>query len=84
MLKNILRIFVGLARAGNLCMRRRRRPLAGAVPAWHRAGLRRRHVGLMGVLADACLAQGGRVIGVIPQALVDKEVAHSGLTDYAW
>jgi uncharacterized protein (TIGR00730 family) len=38
-------------------------------------------VGLMGVLADACLAQGGRVIGVIPQALVDKEVAHSGLTE---
>jgi uncharacterized protein (TIGR00730 family) len=39
------------------------------------------NVGLMGVLADACLAQGGRVIGVIPQALVDKEVAHSGLTE---
>jgi uncharacterized protein (TIGR00730 family) len=39
------------------------------------------NVGLMGVLADACLAEGGRVIGVIPQALVDKEVAHSGLTE---
>ncbi len=39
------------------------------------------NVGLMGVLADACLARGGRVIGVIPQALVDKEVAHSGLTE---
>jgi len=38
------------------------------------------NVGLMGVLADACLAEGGRVIGVIPQALVDKEVAHQGLT----
>jgi uncharacterized protein (TIGR00730 family) len=38
-------------------------------------------VGLMGVLADACLAEGGRVIGVIPQALVDREVAHSGLTE---
>jgi uncharacterized protein (TIGR00730 family) len=39
------------------------------------------NVGLMGVLADACLAEGGRVIGVIPQALVDKEVAHQGLTE---
>jgi uncharacterized protein (TIGR00730 family) len=38
------------------------------------------NVGLMGVVADACLAAGGRVIGVIPQALADKEVAHAGLT----
>jgi uncharacterized protein (TIGR00730 family) len=37
-------------------------------------------VGLMGVLADACLARGGRVVGVIPQILVDKEVAHTGLS----
>ena len=36
--------------------------------------------GLMGTLADAALAEGGRVIGVIPQALVDYEVAHQGLT----
>lgn len=39
------------------------------------------HVGLMGVLADALLQAGGEVIGVIPQALVDKELAHSGLTE---
>jgi len=39
------------------------------------------HVGLMGVLADAALAAGGRVIGVIPQALADREVAHHGLTE---
>ena len=39
------------------------------------------HVGLMGIVADACLSEGGRVIGVIPQALADKEVAHSGLTE---
>ena len=39
------------------------------------------NVGLMGVLADACLAGGTRVIGVIPQALVDREVAHLGLTE---
>ena len=39
------------------------------------------HRGLMGVLADAMLAAGGKVIGVIPQALVDLEVAHTGLTE---
>jgi uncharacterized protein (TIGR00730 family) len=38
-------------------------------------------VGLMGMVADACLNEGGRVIGVIPQALADKEVAHTGLTE---
>lgn len=38
------------------------------------------NVGLMGAAADACLAAGGRVVGVIPQVLVDKEVAHAGLT----
>ena len=39
------------------------------------------NVGLMGVLADAVLARGGKVIGVIPEALVAKEVAHRGLTE---
>jgi uncharacterized protein (TIGR00730 family) len=38
-------------------------------------------VGLMGVLADAALGAGGVVIGVMPQALVDREIQHSGLTD---
>lgn len=38
------------------------------------------NVGLMGVIADAVLALGGRATGVIPQALVDKEVAHRHLT----
>jgi uncharacterized protein (TIGR00730 family) len=37
-------------------------------------------VGLMGVLADAALAAGGRVTGVMPQVLVDGEIAHTGLT----
>ncbi|WP_205503497.1 LOG family protein [Rufibacter psychrotolerans] len=37
-------------------------------------------VGLMGVIADAVLAGGGEVVGVIPQSLVDMEVAHEGLT----
>lgn len=38
-------------------------------------------VGLMGVLADAALAAGGKVVGVMPQAIVDMEVAHLGLTE---
>ena len=38
-------------------------------------------VGLMGILADTALAAGGEVIGVIPQALVDREIAHTGLTE---
>jgi uncharacterized protein (TIGR00730 family) len=38
------------------------------------------HVGLMGVIADAVLAGGGEAVGVIPQWLVDREVAHRGLT----
>lgn len=37
-------------------------------------------VGLMGALADAALAAGGAVIGVMPAALVEREIAHSGLT----
>jgi hypothetical protein len=38
-------------------------------------------VGLMGAVADAALAGGGQVVGVIPQALVAREVAHEGLTE---
>jgi uncharacterized protein (TIGR00730 family) len=37
--------------------------------------------GLMGVLADAMLEVGGTVTGVIPQALIDKEMAHTNLTE---
>ncbi|GAB3196615.1 TIGR00730 family Rossman fold protein [Geodermatophilus arenarius] len=37
------------------------------------------HVGLMGVVADAALAAGGEVVGVIAQHLVDDELAHPGL-----
>jgi uncharacterized protein (TIGR00730 family) len=39
------------------------------------------HVGLMGVLADAVRANGGDTIGVIPKALVERELAHQSLTD---
>lgn len=38
-------------------------------------------VGLMGAVADAVLSRGGEVTGVIPSALVAREVAHAGLTD---
>ena len=37
------------------------------------------HAGLMGVVADAALAAGGEVVGVIPQHLVDDELPHPGL-----
>lgn len=39
------------------------------------------HVGLMGAVADAALDAGGRVIGVIPRQLDDRELAHHGLTE---
>jgi uncharacterized protein (TIGR00730 family) len=38
-------------------------------------------IGLMGAVADAARSAGGEVIGVIPRALVDLEVAHAGLSD---
>ncbi len=39
------------------------------------------NVGLMGILADAALAHGAAVIGVIPEAMVEKELAHRGVTE---
>jgi len=38
-------------------------------------------VGVMGLLADAVIAKGGKTIGIIPQFLMDKEVGHTGLTE---
>jgi hypothetical protein len=38
-------------------------------------------VGLMGAVADAALAAGARVIGIIPQSLMEREVGHAGLTE---
>jgi uncharacterized protein (TIGR00730 family) len=38
------------------------------------------HIGLMGILADAILAAGGEAIGVIPQSMIDEELAHAKLT----
>ena len=39
------------------------------------------NVGLMGILADTMLSGGGKVIGVMPKSLVEREVAHAGLTE---
>lgn len=39
------------------------------------------HIGLMGIIADAVLTNGGQVIGVIPQALVDRELMHTKVAD---
>jgi uncharacterized protein (TIGR00730 family) len=39
------------------------------------------NVGLMGIVADAALAAGGDVVGVIPQALLERELAHDGLSE---
>src|SRR2546423_626875 len=39
------------------------------------------NIGLMGVIADTVLESGGEVIGVIPQSLEEREVAHTGLTE---
>jgi uncharacterized protein (TIGR00730 family) len=38
-------------------------------------------IGMMGILADTVLARGGEVIGVIPQRLASRELAHTGLTE---
>ncbi len=38
-------------------------------------------IGLMGLVADAALFEGGKVIGVIPRSLVDREIQHTGLTE---
>ncbi|MDP4291056.1 MAG: TIGR00730 family Rossman fold protein [Bacteroidota bacterium] len=40
------------------------------------------NVGLMAIIADEVLAHGGKVIGIMPDSLIEKEVAHSGLTEF--
>ncbi|MFI5396053.1 MAG: TIGR00730 family Rossman fold protein [Candidatus Binatia bacterium] len=64
-------VYVDAARAMGTALARRR---VGLVYGGGR-------VGLMGVVADAVMTGGGEVIGVIPEALVAKEVAHEGLPD---
>jgi uncharacterized protein (TIGR00730 family) len=84
-------VYSGMPRIALFCGSR-----AGADPAYAEAAaalgrvLARRgcelvyggaHVGLMGIAADAALAHGGRVTGVIPASMVERELAHRGLTD---
>jgi uncharacterized protein (TIGR00730 family) len=66
------------------------RPEYAAMARWLGSALARRGIGLvyggasigiMGNVADAVLAEGGEVIGVIPRSLLDREVAHDGLTE---
>jgi uncharacterized protein (TIGR00730 family) len=66
----------------SICLSRRRggtRPAAGGSrdPAVFGGG----RIGLMGIAADAALAAGGQVIGVIPASLRDAELAHSGVSE---
>jgi uncharacterized protein (TIGR00730 family) len=68
---------------GNQSVYREAALAMGAVLARRKIGLvyGGGNVGLMGIIADAVLAGGGEVIGVIPRSLADREIAHSGVTD---
>jgi len=75
-------VFCGSAKGANPAFEQAARDLASALAdrkleLVYGAG----NVGLMGVVADTLLARQGRVTGVIPQCLMDKEVGHIGLTD---
>ena len=80
MLKRLC-VFCGSRVGGNPLYRDRARQL-GAALARRNIGLvyGAGHIGLMGVLADAVLEAGGEAVGVIPRSLVDRELAHQGLT----
>lgn len=69
--KGVRPVYVGAARAMGIALVRR------GIGLVYGGGC----IGLMGVLADTVMAEAGEVIGVIPEALVAKEVAHQGLTD---
>jgi uncharacterized protein (TIGR00730 family) len=68
---------------GNKPMYRESALAMGAVLAARKIGLvyGGGNVGLMGIVADAVLAGGGEVIGVIPHSLAQREIAHDGVTD---
>lgn len=74
-------VFCG-SRAGNKTIYRQIAQQVGETLARRRIGVvyGAGNTGLMGAVADAALAAGGEVIGVIPDALVAREVAHSNLT----
>ncbi|MDR3632650.1 MAG: TIGR00730 family Rossman fold protein [Isosphaeraceae bacterium] len=75
-------VFCGSARGARLSYADAGRRLGAALA---RAGLGLVYgggrVGMMGIVADAVLDAGGRAVGVIPEALATKEVAHDGLTE---
>ena len=75
-------VFCG-ASSGRLAAYAESARLFGAAAARRRVGVvyGGGRVGLMGALADGALAGGGEVIGVIPQELVERELAHAGLTE---
>lgn len=79
---NAIGVFCG-SRSGEADSYRAAAVLLGAEIAAH--GLRLVYgggrIGLMGVVADAALAGGGQVIGIIPEALAEREAAHAGLTE---
>ena len=74
-------VFCGSSQGARACYADAARAL-GTVLARRQIGLvyGGGRVGLMGVLADTVLAAGGEVVGVIPEAMVPKELAHEGLT----
>ncbi|MFT2009200.1 TIGR00730 family Rossman fold protein [Pontibacter sp. 13R65] len=79
---NSLGVFCG-ANPGNNCLYTEAAELLGKLMARQQIALvyGGGKVGLMGAIADSVLAGGGTVVGVIPQSLVDREVAHTGITE---
>jgi len=74
-------VFCGSNFGNDPRFRRAAEELGGAIAGGgHRLVYGGGHVGLMGAIADAALAGGGEVVGVITEHLVGAEVAHSGLT----
>jgi uncharacterized protein (TIGR00730 family) len=75
-------VFCGAARGADEAYAAQAETLGSAlVAAGHGLVFGGGAVGLMGVVADAVLAASGEAVGVIPQQLVDRELAHRGLSD---
>jgi uncharacterized protein (TIGR00730 family) len=75
-------VFCGANPGGDPAFAEAAAELGGAIAeAGHELVYGGGRVGLMGVLADSVLAAHGRVAGFIPQALVEREIAHVGLTE---
>jgi uncharacterized protein (TIGR00730 family) len=75
-------VFCGAARGADPAYAARAVELGRAIAAsGHGLVFGGGRVGLMGVVADSVLAEGGDAVGVIPRQLVDRELAHDGLTE---